>query len=59
MISCYQEGDIVQILAKGTNTVLYEDRITSKMCGQMFARFAFFKYGLEKGTYSHRRKRSR
>jgi len=55
---CYEEGDVVQILAKGTNTVLYEVNITAKTCSQMFVRLVFFKFDLEKGTYSHRKKRS-
>ena len=55
---CYQEGDIVEILARGTFTVLGEIKINSKTCPQMFARLVFFKMQLEKGTYSHRKKRS-
>lgn len=58
-MNCYEQGDVVEILAKGTNTVLYETKITTKTCPQMFVRLAFFKFGLEKGTYSHRKKRSR
>lgn len=55
-MGCYEDGDVVQILAKGTNTVLYEVNITSKTCPQMFVRLVFFKFGLQKGTYSHRKK---
>lgn len=58
-MACYEEGDVVEILAKGTSTVLHETTITAKTCPQMFVRLAFFKFGLEKGTYSHRKKRSR
>jgi hypothetical protein len=57
-MGCYEEDEVVQILAKGTNTVLYEVKMTAKTCSQMFVRLVFFKYGLEKGTYSHRKKRS-
>lgn len=55
---CYEEGDVVEILAKGTSTVLGEIKIRARTCPQMFARLVFFTMQLEKGTYSHRKKRT-
>lgn len=55
-MGCYEEGDVVQILAKGTNTVLGEITITHKTCPKMFVRLVFFKMNLIKGTYTARKK---
>ena len=45
-MGCYEEGDVVQILAKGTNTVLGEITITHKTCPKMFVRLEIFKLNL-------------
>lgn len=56
-MSCYDAGDIVEILVKGSQTVLGEVEIHSKTCPKILAMMVWYKMSLEKGAYTHRKKR--
>lgn len=56
-MTCYNAGDVVQVLVKGTEAVIGEITIHSKTCPKVFHIMVSHLLNLEKGTYSHRRKR--
>lgn len=53
---CFEEGDVITILNKGTSSVLGEIKIKEKTCAKMFNRLVFFKFSLTPDKFSWRKK---